>query len=95
MHCRYWLPGGTSPRQRKSRYATGQVIQMIPPELGEYDVTPEALLRIMDEHDIEKAVLLQDHFGFQNLYTWELSRNIRIVLPVLPPMIPFPDRQKK
>ena len=56
----------------KAVYATGQVIQMIPPELGEYDVTPEALLRIMDEHDIEKAVLLQgNYFGFQNLYTWE------------------------
>ncbi len=59
----------------KAVYATGQVVQMIPPELGEYDVTPEALLRVMDQHGIKKAVLLQgNYFGFQNLYTWEAMK---------------------
>lgn len=53
-------------------YASGQCFQMIPEEIGEYDATPEALIRIMDAHQVEKAVLLQgNYFGFQNLYTYE------------------------
>ncbi|MCM1148500.1 MAG: amidohydrolase [Butyricicoccus sp.] len=53
-------------------YATGSVFQILPPEIGEYDAAPEALLRVMDAHGVEKAVLLQgNYFGFQNLYTWE------------------------
>ncbi|MDO5415582.1 MAG: amidohydrolase family protein [Lachnospiraceae bacterium] len=56
----------------RAAYATGQTFQMIPPEIGEYDATPEALLRVMDAHGVEKAVLLQgNYFGFQNLYTYE------------------------
>ncbi len=59
----------------KAVYASGQTIQMIPPELGEYGVTPEALLRVMDDHHVEKAVLLQgNYFGYQNLYTWEADQ---------------------
>lgn len=43
-----------------------------PPEFGEYAAPPESLLRVMDAHGVEKAVLLQgNYFGFQNLYTWE------------------------
>lgn len=53
-------------------YATGSSFQILPPEIGEYDAAPEALLRVMDAHGVEKAVLLQgNYFGFQNLYTWE------------------------
>lgn len=53
-------------------YASGQVIKMIPPELGEYDVTPEKVIQLMDRHNVEKAVLLQgNYFGFQNEYTWK------------------------
>lgn len=56
-------------------YATGNTIQVIPPEIGEWDAAPEALLRVMDAHGVEKAVLLQgNYFGFQNLYTWEAVR---------------------
>ena len=56
----------------KAVYASGQVIDMIPKELGEYDVTPEKVIELMDKHNVEKAVLLQgNYFGFQNLYTWE------------------------
>jgi len=55
-----------------ARYATGQVIQMMPEEIGTYGAAPEALLKIMDAHKVEKAVLLQgNYFGFQNLYTYE------------------------
>ncbi len=53
-------------------HASGQVINMIPPELGEYDVTAEKVIKLMDDHDVEKAVLLQgNYFGFQNEYTWQ------------------------
>lgn len=59
----------------KAVYATGSTIQMLPPEIGEYDASPEALLRVMDAHGVEKAVLLQgNYFGFQNLYTWEAAQ---------------------
>lgn len=53
-------------------YATGHSFQILPPEIGVYDATPEALLRVMDAHGVDKAVLLQgNYFGFQNLYTYE------------------------
>ena len=56
-------------------YATGNSFQILPPEFGEYDAPPEALLRVMDAHGVEKAVLLQgNYFGFQNLYTWEAAQ---------------------
>lgn len=56
----------------KAIYASGQVIDMIPPELGEVDVTPEKVIALMDKHNVEKAVLLQgNYFGFQNEYTWQ------------------------
>lgn len=56
----------------KAMYATGEVFQMFPPEMGDIGVTPEALLKIMDENNVEKAVLLQGNFlGFQNEYTFQ------------------------
>ena len=59
----------------KAVYATGNSFQILPPEIGEYDAAPEALLRVMDEHGVGKAVLLQgNYFGFQNLYTYEAVR---------------------
>ena len=56
----------------KAVYASGQIIDMIPPQLGEVDVTPEKVIELMDAHGVEKAVLLQgNYFGFQNEYTWQ------------------------
>lgn len=53
-------------------YADGSTFQMFPSELGEDKVTPEAVLSLMDQEGIEKAVMLQGNFiGPQNLYTWE------------------------
>lgn len=55
-----------------ARYADGTELFMIPPEMGEYGASPEALLKVMDENNVEKAVLLQGQFfGFQNEYTAE------------------------
>ncbi|MCI8622082.1 MAG: amidohydrolase [Provencibacterium sp.] len=59
----------------KAVWSTGEVIQMIPPVLGENCVTPEAVVKLMDEHEVEKAVLLQgSYYGFQNEYTWEAMK---------------------
>lgn len=56
-------------------YDDGTTYRLIPPELGEYDVTPEAALRVMDAHKVEKAVLLQGNFlGFQNLYSYDAQQ---------------------
>lgn len=53
-------------------YPDGTQFQLIPPQLGEDRVTPEAVLQLMDEYDVERAVLLQGNFmGFQNLYSYE------------------------
>lgn len=56
----------------KARWATGEVINLIPPGLGDTTFTAEALLSLMDRHSIEKAVLLQGGFlGFANDYVKE------------------------
>ncbi len=56
-------------------YPSGNVINMIPKELGEYDVTPEKIIQLMDAHNVEKAVLLQGNYlGFQNEYTWQAMK---------------------
>ncbi len=56
----------------RAQYATGEVFQMFPPELGDIGVSPESLLKVMDENGVGKAVLLQGNFlGFQNEYTYE------------------------
>ncbi len=56
----------------KVAYASGDEFQMFPAELGDYGVTAEALIKIMDQYSIEKGVLLQGNYlGFQNLYTYE------------------------
>ena len=55
----------------KAQYSTGEIFQMFPPEMGDIGVTPEALLKVMDAHGVEKAVLLQGNWlGFQNEYTY-------------------------
>lgn len=53
-------------------YADGTSFKMIPDGMGETCVTPEHLLKVMDENNVEKAVLLQGQFfGFHNEYTAE------------------------
>lgn len=58
-----------------AQYADGTTFQMIPECLGEYGVTPEAVIRQMDAAGVEKAVMLQGQFlGMQNLYTWQAAQ---------------------
>lgn len=57
----------------KARWATGEVIQLIPEGCGDTAFTAETYISIMDRHGIEKAVLLQGGFlGFQNYYLKEV-----------------------
>ncbi|MDE7439770.1 MAG: amidohydrolase [Clostridia bacterium] len=56
----------------KAQYATGEIFQMFPESLGDIGVSPESLLKVMDENGVEKAVLLQGNFlGFHNEYIYE------------------------
>jgi len=75
-HIAQYIAGFTSRGELRgigegmAKYADGSSFRMIPPELGEYGVTPEKLIEVMDENGVEKAVLLQGQFlGFQNEYT--------------------------
>lgn len=53
-----------------ARYADGSQFKMIPDGMGETGVSPESLLKVMDDNGVEKAVLLQGQFfGYQNEYT--------------------------
>lgn len=56
----------------KAQYATGEIFQMFPPELGDLGVSPESLLKVMDLNGVEKTVLLQSNWlGYHNEYTYE------------------------
>lgn len=53
-------------------YADGKKFQIFPEYMGDKGVSPEALLKIMDKYNVERAVLLQGNWlGFQNLYVHE------------------------
>lgn len=77
VHVAQYIAGFTSRGELravgggKAQYSTGEIFQMFPPEMGDTGVTPEALLKVMDAHGVEKAVLLQGNWlGFQNEYTY-------------------------
>lgn len=59
----------------RARWANGEEMTLIPEGCGDRDFTGEAILRLLDAHGVEKAVLLQGSmYGFQNLYTAQLCR---------------------
>lgn len=56
----------------KAQYANGDIIQLIPEQYGDKELTPEVLLNVLKENDVEKTICLQGNYaGFQNLYTYE------------------------
>lgn len=60
----------------KAQYANGDIIQLIPEEYGDYQLTPEVLQKVLKEHDVERTVCLQGNYaGFQNLYTYDAMKN--------------------
>lgn len=59
----------------KAIYASGKIIQLIPEEYGDKELTPEVLLRVLKENDVMFSVCLQGNYaGFQNIYTYESSK---------------------
>lgn len=59
----------------KARWANGQVVSMIPPELGDKGFEVETLVNLLKENEVEKAVLLQGSFyGFHNEYVAEAMK---------------------
>ncbi|MDR1637738.1 MAG: amidohydrolase [Treponema sp.] len=59
----------------KARWADGEEISLIPPDLGDRGFSYEALVSLLDKNGVEKAILLQGSmYGFQNDYTWEAAR---------------------
>lgn len=49
----------------------GDLLKLIPDGYGDKDFTAEAFMKLMDEHGVEKAVILQGHLnGYQNYYTY-------------------------
>lgn len=59
----------------KAIYASGKEIQLFPEIYGDMGVTPETLLEVLHEHDVEMGVVLQGNYaGFQNLYPYEASQ---------------------
>ena len=60
----------------KARWANGQIVSMIPPELGDKGFETETLVKFLKEKGVEKAVLLQGSFyGFHNEYVAEAMQN--------------------
>jgi len=58
-----------------ARWANGDDIALIPPELGDKSFEAESLVSFLDNNGIEKAILLQgSYYGFQNEYVWETVR---------------------
>ena len=45
-----------------ARYASGQIVRMIPEEFHTDGVSAEQFLQVMDQNGVEKAVLLQGNF---------------------------------
>lgn len=81
VHIAQYLSGFTSRGELRAagrgraKYCTGETFQMFPLELGDIGVSPEAILSVMDDNGVDKAVLLQGNFmGFQNEYTFEAIR---------------------
>lgn len=56
------------------RWANGDEMAIIPKGYGDKEFMAETLLKIMDEEDVEKAILLQGSlYGFQNEYAMETA----------------------
>lgn len=80
-HVAQYVAGFTSRGELRAagagtaQYASGEKFLMFPPEMGDTGVSPESLLKVMDENGVEKAVLLQGNFlGYQNEYTFEAAK---------------------
>lgn len=59
----------------KAIFDDGEVIQLIPKGWGTDQVLAENFLKIMEQHEIERAVLLQGSLnGYQNYYSYQVVK---------------------
>ena len=59
----------------RARWANGDEINLIPPELGDRAFTDDALASVLEKNNVGRAILLQGSFyGFQNDYAWQASQ---------------------
>lgn len=55
-----------------AEYASGERFRILPEQFNSGVVTAEDMLKLMDDHGVEKMVLMQGNYmGFQNLYSLE------------------------
>ncbi len=58
----------------KAIYASGKIIQIIPEEYGDMELTNDVLVDVLNKNNVEFSVCLQGNYaGFQNIYTYESS----------------------
>lgn len=56
----------------KAIWDNGTFLKLIPNGWGDHDFTAESALKVMQENEVEKAVLLQGSlYGFQNYYSYQ------------------------
>lgn len=80
----------------KAQYASGDIIQLIPEEYGDTQLTSETLVEVCRRHDVEKALCLQGNYaGFQNLYTYEASLRYPQILYPAATYDPFSYNKKR
>lgn len=59
----------------RGRFASGEIVDMIPEYLGEQEFTYESCYQFLKKQGVEKAVLLQGNFyGFANEYVLEAAQ---------------------
>ncbi len=57
----------------KAQWGNGEIFDLIPKDFGDSSIEIESAIKIMDSHDVEKAVLMQGSmYGFQNNYHLEI-----------------------
>ena len=53
-------------------YADGKKFRIIPEGMGDYGFSLETAIKVLDENNVDKAVILQGNYlGYQNLYAYE------------------------
>jgi len=61
--------------QGKAIWGNGELFQLIPQEYGDKSFTIESAIGIMQQNNVEKAVLMQGSmYGFQNQYHYEIIK---------------------
>ncbi|MDD3368194.1 MAG: amidohydrolase family protein [Lachnospiraceae bacterium] len=79
----------------KGRWATGEVVNMIPSELGTDSFTMDSCHEFLQKNGVDKAVLLQGNFyGFQNEYIAEAVKkypDMFVGAGIFDPLSPYAD----